>query len=119
MSEFRPVGGRRRARGYLLVLVALAGAADVAELMVTDPSLMGGSPTRAVGSAVGLALFLALAGLGARSVRHPGADSVRRWLAAVLAAGSLVLVAIHLAAHVGGLRPASVAVLALLALALA
>ena len=52
-------------------------------------------------------------------MRHPGAELVRRWLAAVLAAGSLVLVVIHLAAHVGGLRPASVAVLALVALALA
>ena len=119
MSEYRGVGAGRRRRGYLLVLVALLGAADVAELMVTDPSLMAGSPSRALGSAVGLALFLALAALGARSVRHPGAELVRHWLAAVLAAGSLVLVVIHLAAHVGGLRPASVAVLALVALALA
>ncbi|MGC8473730.1 MAG: hypothetical protein ACP5PW_04895, partial [Candidatus Dormibacteria bacterium] len=89
MSEYRDVGAGRRRRGYLLVLVALLGAADVAELMVSDPSLMAGSPTRALGSAVGLALFLALAALGARSVRHPGAELVRRWLAAVLAAGSV------------------------------
>ena len=73
----------RRTHGCLLVLVALAGAADVAELMLTSPSLMAGSPTRAVGSALGLAGFLALAGLGARSVRRPGADAVRRWLAAL------------------------------------
>ncbi len=119
MREIHGVRVGRRTHGWLLVLVALAGAADVAELMVTSPSLMAGSPSRAAGSALGLAGFLALAGLGARSVRRPGADAVRRWLAAVLAAGSLLLVAVHLAAHVGGLRPASVAVLALLALALA
>ncbi len=87
--------------------------------MLTDPGLMAASPTRALGSALGLALFLALAGLGARSIRHPGGSVLRRGLAAVLATGSLVLVAVHLAAHAGGLRPASVALLALLGLILA
>ena len=87
--------------------------------MVTDPGLMAASPARALGSGLGLALFLALAGLGARSTRHPGGSVFRRGLAAVLAAGSLDLLVIHLAAHAGGLRPASVALLALLGLILA
>jgi hypothetical protein len=99
--------------------VALLGAADIAELMATDPGLMAASTTRALGSWLGLALFLALAGLGARSLSRPGGRVLRRGLAAVLAASSMVLVAVHLAAHVGGLRPASVALLALLSLVLA
>ena len=119
MSRPQRIGPSTRARGYLLVLVALLGAADVAELMVTDPGLMAASPTRALGSWLGLALFVALAGLGARSVSRPGRSVLRRGLAAVLTASSLALVAIHLAAHVGGLRPASVALLALLGLILA
>jgi hypothetical protein len=119
MSGPQKTGPATRARSYLLILVALLGAADVAELTVTDPGLMAASPTRALGSLLGLALFLALAGLGARSLSRPGGRVLRLGLAAVLAASSLVLVAIHLAAHVGGLRPASVALLALLGLVLA
>lgn len=111
-------GARGPGRSLLLTAVCLAGAADVAELMVTQPSLMAGSPSRAGGSALGLLLFLALAATGmvrAGAVLRP----LRRGTVAVLALGSLLLVAVHAAAHVGGLRPASVALLALLALPLA
>ncbi|MDA8394600.1 MAG: hypothetical protein M0T72_05040 [Candidatus Dormibacteraeota bacterium] len=50
MGQPQPFGPATRARSCLLILVALLGAADVAELMVTDPGLMAASPTRALGS---------------------------------------------------------------------
>jgi hypothetical protein len=108
-----------RLRGTLLSGVALLGAADVAQLMITSPGLMASSPVRAGGSALGLVLFLLLAGLGAVGALRPGGRALRRGLATLLVAGSVALVLVHLAAHAGGLRPASMALLAVLGLVLA
>src|SRR6267378_4369259 len=88
----------RRSGSLLLALVgvSLAGAADVAEFLVTRSAMFTDAPGRAAGSALGLALWLGLLG-----------------------AGNLGLTAIHLKAGVGGLRPALGGLLGILALILA
>ena len=80
------------------------------------------APGRAAGSTVGLVLWLGL--LGVAIVRYlrgerPGSRAVTVGLAALVAAGSVGLTAIHLKAGVGGLRPIVGAVLGVFALALA
>jgi hypothetical protein len=114
----------RRSGSLLLVLigVSLAGAADVAEFLVTRSAMFTDAPGRAAGSAVGLALWLALLGVATlRQVRgeRPGSRAVTIGLAGLVAAGNLGLTAIHLKAGVGGLRPAVGGVLGILALVLA
>ncbi len=120
MANSSAAGRRRPGRYLLLTLVALLGAVDVGQLIVSSPKLMAGSPSRAGGSALGLLLFLLLAVLTPAAARGRSVPrALTRGLAALLAAGSLLLVVVHAAAGVGGLRPASVALLALLALLLA
>ena len=113
-----------RSRSLLLALIAvsLAGTADVAEFLVTRTAMFTDAPSRAAGSVVGLALWLAL--LGVATVRYargerPGSRAATIGLAGLVAAGNVGLTAIHLKAGVGGLRPAVGGVLGVLALVLA
>jgi len=108
--------------GWVLAAVALLGAANVGQFIVSSPALMTGSPSRAAGSYLGGILFGTLAALGVAAA--VGATNhllpmLTRGLAALLATGSVFLVAVHAAARVGGLRPASIALLALAALGVA
>ncbi len=102
--------------------ISLLGSVDVGQFLGTNTSMFASAPGRAVGSVLGLLLWVALAGLagtaavGHRPRRLPGAIL---GLAVLVAVGSLALTAIHASAHVGGLRPASVGVLSLAALSLA
>ena len=114
--------GRATSWGWALAAVALLGAANVGQFIISSPALMAGSPGRAAGSYLGEALFGALAGLGiatARGAANPLLPTLMRGLSVLIALGSVLLLVVHAAAHVGGLRPASVAVLALAALAVA
>lgn len=114
----------RRSNGLLIALigVSFAGTADVAEFLVTRAAMFTDAPGRAVGSAVGLALWLAL--LGVATLRYargerPGSRAATVGLASLVAAGNVGLTAIHLKAGVGGLRPIVGAVLGVFALGLA
>jgi hypothetical protein len=114
----------RRSNGLLIALigVSLAGTADVAEFLVTRAAMFTDAPSRAAGSTVGLALWLAL--LGVATLRYArgertGSRVVTVGLAALVAAGNVGLTAIHLKAGVGGLRPVVGGVLGILALILA
>jgi hypothetical protein len=114
----------RRSNGLLIALigVSLAGAADVAEFLVTRAAMFTEAPSRAAGSVVGLVLWLGL--LGAATARYrrgerTGSRAITVGLAALVAVGNVGLTAIHLKAGVGGLRPAVGGVLGVLALALA
>jgi hypothetical protein len=114
----------RRSGSLLLALigVSLAGAADVAEFLVTRSAMFTDAPGRAAGSAVGLAFWLGLLAVATlRYVRgeRPGSRAVTVGLAGLVAAGNVGLTAIHLKAGVGGLRPIVGAVLGVFALALA
>jgi hypothetical protein len=114
----------RRSGSILLALigVSLAGAADVAEFLVTRTSMFTEAPSRAAGSVLGLVLWLGL--LAVSSVRYargdrPGSRTATVALAGLVAAGNVGLTAIHLKAGVGGLRPALGGVLGIVALVLA
>lgn len=105
-----------------LIGVSLAGTADVAEFLATRTAIFTDAPSRAAGSVVGLALWVALLGVAtARYVQDErrGARSVTIGLAGLVAAGNVGLTAIHLKAGVGGLRPVLGGVLGILALMLA
>ena len=115
---------RRSVSGALLALigVSLAGTADVAEFLATRTAIFTDAPSRAAGSVVGLALWVALLGVAtARYVQDErrGARSVTIGLAGLVAAGNVGLTAIHPKAGVGGLRPVLGGVLGILALMLA
>jgi hypothetical protein len=114
----------RRSSSLLLGLigVSVAGAADVAEFLVTRAAMFTEAPGRAAGSAVGLAFWLGLLGVATlRYVRgeRPGLRAATLGLAALVAAGNVGLTAIHLKAGVGGLRPTVGGFLGILALILA
>lgn len=115
---------RRTVNGALLALVgvSLAGTADVAEFLATRTAIFADAPSRAAGSVVGLALWVALLGVAtARYLRgeRRGARSATIGLAGLLAVGNVGLTAIHLKAGIGGLRPVLGGVLGILALMLA
>lgn len=114
----------RRSSTLLLALigVSLAGAADVAEFLITRAAMFADAPGRAAGSTVGLALWLGL--LGAATMRYvraerPGLRTATVGIAGLVAAGNVGLTAIHLKAGIGGWRPAVGAVLGVLALVVA
>lgn len=105
-----------------LIGVSLAGAVDVAEFLATRTAMFTEAPSRAAGSVVGLALWLAL--LGVASFRYargerPGSRAATVGLAGLVAAGNLGLAAIHLKAGIGGLRPVIGSVLGVIALFIA
>lgn len=105
-----------------LIGVSIAGAADVAEFLATRSAMFTDAPSRAAGSAAGLALWLGLLGVAtARYLRgeRPGSRALTIGLAGLVAVGNVGLAAIHLKAGVGGLRPAVGGVLGILALILA
>jgi hypothetical protein len=102
--------------------VSAAGTADVAEFLATRTSMFTDAPGRAAGSVVGLALWVALLGVVTmRYVRgeRSRASAATLGLAGIVAAGNVGLVAIHLKAGAGGLRPLIGGVLGILALMLA
>jgi len=114
----------RSARGALVALigVSLAGTADVAEFVTTRSSMFTDAPGRAAGSVVGLAAWAAL--LAVATLRYTRGERRRAraatlGLAALVAAGNVGLIAIHLKAGVGGVRPIVGGVLGVLALILA
>jgi hypothetical protein len=113
----------QRTRSLLLGLLAvcLAGTADVAEFLATRTTMFRDAPSRAAGSVLGLALWLAL--LGVVTARYTGGDrrlvNTTIWLAGVVAAGNVGLAAIHLKAGIGGFRPMLGGVLGIAALVLA
>src|SRR5882672_9089212 len=114
----------RRSGSVLLALigVSIAGAADVAEFLLTRASMFTAAPGRAAGSVVGLGLWVALLGVAtARYLRGEGRSTraVILGLAGLVAAGNVGLAAIHLKAGIGGVRPTVGGVLGVLALILA
>src|SRR3982074_2611738 len=114
----------RSARGTLLALIGVswAGAADVAEFLVTRSAMFTDAPGRAAGSVIGLVAWVALLGVAMlRFVRGEGRGSraATLGLAGLVAAGNLGLTAIHLKAGVGGVRPIVGGVVGVLALVLA
>lgn len=115
---------RTSTKGALVALIAvsIAGTADVGEFLATRTAMFTDAPGRAAGTVVGLALWAALLAVAtARYARgeRPGVRSATIGLAALVAAGSVGLTAIHLEAGVGGLRPLVGGVLGILALILA
>ena len=94
----------------------------MAEFLSTRTSMFTDAPGRAVGTVVGLGLWLALLGIATtRYVRgeRPGQGSATLGLAGLVAAGNLGLVAIHLKVGVGGVRPFVGGALGILAFILA
>jgi hypothetical protein len=91
-----------------LMVVSLAGSADVGEFLATRTVMFIDAPGRAAGSVLGLLFWLAL--LGIAVARYFGRET--RWssgatvgLAAVVAVGNVGLGLIHLKAGIGGSRP--------------
>ncbi len=113
-----------QSRNLLLALIAvsLAGTADVAEFLMTRAAMFSETPSRAAGSVVRLALWLALLGVSsARYLRgeRRGSRAATLAVAGLVAAGNVGLTAIHLKAGIGGVRPAVGGILGVLALILA
>jgi hypothetical protein len=115
---------RQSARSSLLVLigVALAGTADVAEFLFTRTAMFTDAPGRAAGSVIGLVAWAAL--LGAATLRYTRGErrptrAATLGLAGLVAAGNVGLAAVHLKAGVGGVRPLVGGVLGIFALILA
>lgn len=103
---------------WALLIVAVAGAGELAQFDVSSWGSLSVHPGRLGGAVLGLLLWVVLLGGAARrlvSPRLPG--RALRWVAVVVALGSIALVPVHLAADAGGWRPAgaALAVLALLA----
>jgi hypothetical protein len=115
---------RRSSKGALvgLIAVSLGGTADVAEFLATRTAMFSDAPSRAAGTVVGLALWVALLGIAtsryARGER-PGASPLTIGLAGLVAVGNIGLTAIHLKVGVGGWRPFVGGVLGVTALLLA
>jgi hypothetical protein len=91
-----------------LMLVSLAGSADVAEFLVSRTAMFTDAPGRAAGSVLGLLFWLAL--LLVASIRYtsgdgPGKRRATLGLAGLVAAGNVGLTLIHLKAGIGGWRP--------------
>ena|ERR1700681_412392 len=116
------IGRRSGSVQLALIGVSLAGAADVAEFLVTRTAMFTEAPSRAAGSLIGLALRMALLGVSSahylRGERR-GLRAATIGLAGLVAAGNVGLAAIHLKAGIGGLRPAVGGVLGIVALLLA
>jgi len=105
-----------------LIVISIAGTADVGEFLATRTAMFGSAPGRATGAVAGLVLWTAL--LGAATARYargerPWARSATVALAALVATGSVGLTAVHLVAGVRGLRPFVGGGLGILALILA
>jgi hypothetical protein len=91
-----------------LMLVSLAGSADVGEFLATRTAMFTDAPGRAAGSLLGLLFWLALFLVG--SMRYisgdtPGSRRATLGLAGLVAVGNVGLTLIHLKAGIGGLRP--------------
>ncbi len=118
-SRAQPAAARVRLGLVGLGLVGVLGSVDVAQFLVGNPSMFVHSPGRTLGSVLGLVLWLVLLGVALWAIfssRRGLLLSASVWLAGLLTIGSLLLVVVHAAARVGGLRPAAGALLALLAL---
>jgi hypothetical protein len=121
-ARARALPARRRRLLRCLFGVSALGALDIGQFLATNGSMFRAAPGRAAGSALGLALWLVLAGLAGAAASGARSARLSRSLVALsglLAVGSLGLVAVHAAARVGGWRPALGGVLGLAALGLA
>ncbi|HVC22264.1 MAG TPA: hypothetical protein VNH82_02360 [Candidatus Dormibacteraeota bacterium] len=118
----RPADATRRRWYWCLTLLSIVGSLDVAQFLASGRSMFTAAPGRAAGSVLGLLFWLLLTGLAGRSAtgrRSPAVAKGTVIVSGVVAVGSVGLVGIHAAAHVGGLRPAVGGVLGLAALGLA
>jgi len=111
-----------RTRLALLTAVALMGTADVAEFVLTEPSVAFKTSGRAGGTLFGLVVWVLLTMTAGRRWRRP--ESGRLGLAtvglgALVAVDGVGLALIHVAAGVGGLRPLLGATLGVASLGLA
>lgn len=111
-----------RARLTLLTVVALAGAADVAEFAAIEPAIAFKTSSRAAGTLFGLAVWILLTVVAGR--RWLGPDNSRLstaslGLAALATIDGVGLAAVHLVVKAGGMRPLLGATLGLASLGLA
>jgi hypothetical protein len=123
MERTKSLHPARRGRWYWCLFgVSILGALDIGQFLASNDGMFRAAPDRAAGSVLGLGLWLALVGLsGAAGAgrRSPQVSRVILVLSGLLALGSVALVAVHAAAHVGGLRPALGGILGLIAFGLA
>jgi hypothetical protein len=106
----------------LLTAVALLGTADVAEFMLTEPSVAFKTSGRAGGTIFGLVLWVLLTLAAGRRWRRPESGGLRVatvGLGTLAAIDGVGLAVIHFAAGVGGLRPLLGATLGVASLGLA
>ena len=108
----RTVGGKvfssTKSALAALMVVSLAGTADVGEFLATRAAMFTDAPGRAAGSVLGLLFWLAL--LLVTAARYLGGDrrgsrQATLALAGVVAVGNVGLTLIHLKAGIGGWRP--------------
>ncbi|HUY96521.1 MAG TPA: hypothetical protein VMW47_02695 [Verrucomicrobiae bacterium] len=122
MSRLAPgARGRGALARWALGGLAVAGTADVAQFLLTNLGMGGGTPGRAAGSVLGVAVWAGLLGCAVSSLRGGESTALRRTtvgLAALAAVGGVGLAAVHASAHVGGLRPGVTGALGVGALAL-
>jgi hypothetical protein len=105
-----------------LTVAALAGAADTAIFIATNPQTALKTGGRAGGSVAGLAVWVLLLAVSSRRWRGPDGRrlaAIGLLLAALAALDGVGLAAIHLAAGVGGLRTVIGAAAGVVALSLA
>lgn len=113
---------RPRTAFAALAAVSTAGAVDVGQFLAARPQLFSSAPGRAMGSVLGLAIWVSLAGLALRRISRDDKPMLRAatlGLATLNALGNVGLTYIHFRAGVGGWRPLVGGVLGVAALALA
>jgi hypothetical protein len=111
-----------RARLALLTVVALIGAADVAQFAAVEPGIAFKTSGRAAGTVFGLAVWAGLtlvAGRRWRGVDNSRLSRAALGLSALAAIDGVGLAVVHIAVKAGGLRPLLGATLGVASLGLA
>lgn len=91
-----------------LMVVSLAGTADVGQFLVTRTAMFTDAPGRAAGSVLGLLLWLALFLVAVSRYRNGDQRATRAatlGLVGLVAMGNVGLTLIHMKAGIGGWRP--------------